>query len=54
LGNNYKKVVDNKSKIIYNTCIDAEKSATFFKNFSIKRSLYTHDNLLSVSESHDC
>jgi hypothetical protein len=36
LGNDSKKVVDNKSNIMYNTCIDTEKSVMFFKNLLLR------------------
>lgn len=31
-----KNVVDNKSKGMYNTCIDTEKSVMFFKNLTLR------------------
>jgi hypothetical protein len=34
--NNLKIVVDNKSKDMYNTCIDTEKSVMFFKNLLLR------------------
>ena len=34
--NNNKKVVDNKSILYYNTCIDTEKSVMFFKNLLLR------------------
>jgi hypothetical protein len=50
LGNDSKKVVDNKSNIMYNTCIDTEKSVMFFKNLLLRIFLALLNVLLAGSQ----